>query len=107
MKAHRRDGVKTRALLEMEKSNGGAWGRWTVGASPEPGRAGGGAGGGCPGEGRLTTGRGQPAAGSPVKQRADQQLENHLWKGAIAALEGEGQPGAHPRLTGVCLSRAW
>lgn len=96
MKAHRRDGVKTRALLEMEKSADGPGGGGQWGASPEPGRAGGGAGGGCPGRGPPTTGTWPACRRSPVKQRADQQLENHLWKGAIAALEGEGQPGAHP-----------
>lgn len=70
-------------------------------AEQEAGRA-----AGAPGEGRPTTGRGQPAAVPPVKQRADQQLENHLWKGAIAALEGEAALGLHPA-HGVCLSRAW
>lgn len=92
----------------MEKSADGP-GEWTVGSkkprtrqSRVAGRA-----AGARGEGPPTTGTWPACRRSPVKQRADQQLENHLWKGAIAALEERGPAWGPPRLTGVCLSRAW
>lgn len=77
------------AQNQAEQEAGRAAGAPGEGAGPGPGR-------GCPGRGPPTTGTWPACRRSPVKQLADQQLENHLWKGAIAALEGEGQPGARP-----------
>lgn len=131
MIVHSRDGVKTGVLLGTQKLADGAGGGRRWGASPElggaeqwPGRsrrkgargwaraaeresvpgegAGAGPGHGCPRRGPSTAGMWPACCRSPVKQQADQQLENNMWKGYDRS---PGRRWGPPRLKGVYLNR--